>query len=53
MNYVNLNDNSCEGVKHKSKPFSAVQFHPEAFGGPTDTEFIFDDFIEEINRFGS
>lgn len=51
MNYVNLNDNSCEGVKHESKPYNAVQFHPEAFGGPTDTEFIFDDFINEIERF--
>jgi len=53
MNYVNLNDNSCEGVVHESKPFKAVQFHPEAFGGPTDTEFIFDDFIEEIKGFRS
>ncbi len=51
MNYVNLNDHSCEGVKHESKPFKAVQFHPEAFGGPTDTEFIFDDFLEEVKTF--
>jgi len=51
MTYVNLNDGSCEGVKHVSKPYTAVQFHPEAFGGPTDTEFIFDDFISEIETF--
>lgn len=48
MNYQNLNDGSCEGIKHKTKPFLAVQFHPEAFGGPTDTEFIFDEFINEM-----
>lgn len=53
MHYVNLNDNSCEGVKHKEKPYKAVQFHPEAFGGPTDTEFIFDEFIKEMERFDS
>ncbi len=51
MNYINLNDQSCEGVKHKTKPYLAVQFHPEAFGGPTDTEFIFDDFIQAIKEF--
>ncbi len=51
MNYQNLNDGSCEGVRHKSKPFLAVQFHPEAFGGPTDTEFIFDDFMHDIQHF--
>ncbi len=53
MNYINLNDGSCEGIRHKSKPYLAVQFHPEAFGGPTDTEFIFDDFIREIVEFKS
>lgn len=46
--FVNANDNTCEGIKHKSKPFFASQFHPEASSGPTDTEFLFDDFIEMI-----
>ena len=48
--YVNLNDNSNEGIRHKSKPFFSTQFHPEASSGPTDTEFLFDDFIKLIEE---
>ena len=43
--FVNLNDGTNEGVRHLSKPFFATQFHPEASGGPVDTEFLFDDFL--------
>ncbi|KAF9579927.1 Multifunctional pyrimidine synthesis protein CAD [Lunasporangiospora selenospora] len=43
--FVNANDGSNEGIRHKSKPFSSVQFHPEAKGGPQDTEYLFDDFL--------
>ncbi len=43
--FSNLNDGSVEGLRHKSKPFFAVQFNPEAQLGPHDTEFLFDDFI--------
>ncbi len=46
--FVNLNDNTIEGINHKSKPFFSTQFHPEASSGPTDTEFLFDVFIEMI-----
>lgn len=46
--FVNVNDNTCEGIRHKSKPFFAAQFHPEASSGPTDTEYLFDDFMELI-----
>ena len=49
VSYSNLNDDTCEGIKHKHLPFSSVQFHPEASGGPTDTEFLFDEFIELLN----
>jgi carbamoyl-phosphate synthase small subunit len=42
--FRNLNDNSVEGIRHKSKPFFAVQFHPEASPGPVDTEWIFKQF---------
>ncbi|MDD3033267.1 MAG: glutamine-hydrolyzing carbamoyl-phosphate synthase small subunit [Bacteroidales bacterium] len=44
--FINMNDNSNEGIRHKSKPFFSCQFHPEASSGPTDTEFLFDDFIK-------
>jgi carbamoyl-phosphate synthase small subunit len=43
--FVNLNDGTNEGIRHLAKPFFATQFHPEASGGPVDTEFLFDDFI--------
>jgi len=48
--FVNLNDDTCEGIKHKSKPIFATQFHPEASGGPTDTAFLFERFIELIEK---
>ncbi|MFA8299599.1 MAG: glutamine-hydrolyzing carbamoyl-phosphate synthase small subunit [Hyphomicrobiales bacterium] len=51
--FVNANDNSCEGIRHTSGKFFAAQFHPEASSGPTDTEFLFDDFISIIEDFKS
>jgi carbamoyl-phosphate synthase small subunit len=48
--FININDDTNEGMKHKSKPFFSTQFHPEASGGPTDTDFLFDVFIENIIR---
>lgn len=48
--FINVNDGTCEGIRHKSKPFFSTQFHPEASGGPTDTEFLFDDFINLIEK---
>jgi len=50
MLFENLNDGTCEGIKHKTKPFFSTQFHPEAAGGPQDTEFMFDDFIEAVKK---
>ena len=46
--FVNLNDGTSEGIKHKTKPFFSTQFHPEASSGPTDTEFLFDEFLGMI-----
>lgn len=48
--FINLNDGTNEGMRHKSKPFFSAQFHPEASSGPKDTEFIFDNFIELLNK---
>ncbi len=42
--FINANDRTIEGVKHKSRPAFAVQWHPEASPGPYDTEFLFDTF---------
>jgi carbamoyl-phosphate synthase small subunit len=48
--FTNLNDRTNEGVRHSRLPFFSVQFHPEATPGPTDTEWLFDYFIKETNR---
>jgi carbamoyl-phosphate synthase small subunit len=45
---VNANDGSNEGIRHREKPFWAVQFHPEANPGPHDTSFLFDRFAQEL-----
>jgi len=46
FSFVNLNDNSNEGLFHQSGKFFSTQFHPEAAPGPTDTTFLFDKFVE-------
>ena len=49
-NFINLNDKTNEGFYHLDKPFFSTQFHPEASSGPTDTEFLFDEFIDKIKN---
>lgn len=46
--FRNANDYTNEGIIHRYKPWFSVQFHPEANGGPTDTEFLFDMFLTRV-----
>ena len=46
--FVNMNDGSNEGIRHKTNPWFSSQFHPEACSGPVDTEFMFDKFIDTL-----
>jgi carbamoyl-phosphate synthase small subunit len=47
--FVNMNDGSNEGIRHKTNPWMSAQFHPEACSGPVDTEFMFDEFVKMLN----
>jgi carbamoyl-phosphate synthase/aspartate carbamoyltransferase len=46
--FINANDMSNEGIIHSHKKIFSVQFHPEACGGPTDTEFLFETFLNNV-----
>ena len=48
--FYNANDNTNEGLIHQKLPFFSVQFHPEATPGPTDTEWLFDYFLEKVAK---
>lgn len=48
VSFRNLNDGSVEGIQHRTKPFSAVQFHPEACPGPTDATPLFERFYQSL-----
>ena len=50
LSFINVNDNTCEGITYTDIPAFSVQFHPEACGGPHDTNFLFDNFIKEIEK---
>ncbi|HEV3009095.1 MAG TPA: glutamine-hydrolyzing carbamoyl-phosphate synthase small subunit [Burkholderiales bacterium] len=46
--FTNANDGSNEGMRHATRPFMSVQFHPEAAPGPVDCEYLFDRFVETM-----
>ena len=46
QSFTNVNDNTCEGITYNDIPAFSVQFHPEACGGPHDTNFLFDRFMK-------
>lgn len=48
--FINMNDASNEGIRHKENPWFSSQFHPEACSGPVDTEFMFDKFVETLKQ---
>ena len=48
--FSNGNDGSVEGIRHTSKLWRSVQFHPEASPGPTDTAWIFDEFLHDLKK---
>lgn len=48
--FVNMNDGSNEGIRHKHYPWFSAQFHPEACSGPVDTEFLFDKLVNLLKK---
>ena len=48
VSHINLNDGTVEGMVHETLPIFTIQFHPEASGGPRDTEYMFDEFVRLV-----
>ena len=51
LTHISVNDNTCEGVRHKKYPVFSVQYHPEASPGPHDANYLFDEFIACMEKF--
>ena len=50
VTHVNLNDGTCEGMRHRSLPVFSVQYHPEASPGPHDAHYLFRRFVELMDQ---
>lgn len=51
LTHVNLNDQTLEGLRHRSHPLFCVQYHPEAAPGPHDSQYLFNDFTDLMTEF--
>jgi len=51
VTHIHLNDNTIAGIELSNKPVFSVQYHPEASAGPHDSRYLFDQFIENMNRY--
>jgi carbamoyl-phosphate synthase small subunit len=50
VTHINLNDNTVEGLKHKTYPLFSVQYHPENGPGPQDATYLFERFVEMVDN---
>ncbi len=50
VSHINANDKTCEGIHYTSINARTVQFHPEAHGGPLDTSYLFDEFVDTMKK---
>ena len=53
MTHLNLNDNTNEGLRHRSLPLFSVQYHPEASPGPHDSHYLFGQFTDLMKEFAA
>ena len=53
VSHVNLNDDTVEGLRHRSLPIMSIQYHSEASPGPLDNEYIFTEFLDLVRHHGA